>query len=71
MLRDRYIPLKRLGLGGFAAIYSVWDLRDPVGGQSHGTEKVLKVLLDTSPKVLELFQQEAGVLVRLHHPGIP
>lgn len=71
MLRDRYIPLKRLGLGGFAAIYSVWDLRDPVGGQSHGTEKVLKVLLDTSPKLLELFQQEAEVLVRLHHPGIP
>lgn len=63
-LCDRYIPLKRLGLGGFAAIYSVWDLRDR-------TEKVLKVLLDTSPKLLQLFQQEAEVLVRLHHPGIP
>ena len=61
---DRYIPLKRLGLGGFAAIYSVWDLRDC-------TEKVLKVLLDTSGKLLELFEQEAEVLVRLHHPGIP
>ncbi|HBE16784.1 MAG TPA: serine/threonine protein kinase [Cyanobacteria bacterium UBA11149] len=63
-LRDRYIPLKRLGLGGFAAIYSVWDKRDR-------TQKVLKVLLDTSPKLLELFQQEAEVLVQLHHPGIP
>ncbi len=71
MLRDCYIPLRRLGFGGFAAIYSVWDLRDAVGGRSHGTEKVLKVLLDTSPKLLQLFQQEAEILARLHHPGIP
>jgi Protein kinase domain len=63
-LKDRYIPLQRLGVGGFAAIYTVWDI-------STQTEKVLKVLQDTSPKALELFEQEASVLASLRHPGVP
>lgn len=63
-LNQRYIPIKRLGSGGFAAIYTVWDLTTQ-------TERVLKVLLETSPKALELFEQEASVLASLHHPGIP
>jgi len=63
-LLDRYIPLRQLGTGGFAQIYTVWD--------SHTqTEKVLKVLLQTSPKALELFVQEAKVLANLNHPGVP
>jgi hypothetical protein len=32
---------------------------------------VLKVLIDTSPKALQLFEQEAAVLQRLEHPGVP
>ena len=63
-LNNRYIPLQRLGLGGFAAIYTIWDQQDQ-------TEKVLKVLVETSPKALQLFEQEAAVLQRLQHPGVP
>ncbi|NEP42196.1 MAG: serine/threonine protein kinase [Okeania sp. SIO2H7] len=64
LLNDRYIPLKPLGLGGFAKIYTVWDLRTQ-------TERILKVLIEASPKALELFDQEAWVLTHLRHPGIP
>jgi len=63
-LNHRYVPLQRLGSGGFATIYTVWDLQEKM-------ERVLKVLVDTSPKALQLFEQEAAVLARLHHPGVP
>ncbi|QSJ18077.1 protein kinase [Nostoc sp. UHCC 0702] len=63
-LIDRYVPLQPLGAGGFAQIYTVWD-------EKTQTEKVLKVLVEDSPKALELFAQEAEVLIRLHHPGVP
>ncbi|MEH2369247.1 serine/threonine protein kinase [Nostoc sp.] len=63
-LLDRYVPLQPLGSGGFAQIYTVWD-------ETTQTEKVLKVLVEDSPKALELFTQEAAVLSNLHHPGVP
>ncbi len=63
-LLDRYIPLERLGSGGFAQIYTVWD-------EKTQTEKVLKVLIENSAKALELFTQEAAVLSSLRHPGVP
>ncbi len=63
-LQDRFIPLERLGSGGFARIYTVWDIKTQ-------TEKVLKVLVETSPKALELFAQEAEVLQRLKNKGVP
>ncbi|MEA5506060.1 serine/threonine-protein kinase [Halotia wernerae UHCC 0503] len=63
-LLDRYVPVQPLGSGGFAQIYTVWD-------QKTQTEKVLKVLVDNSPKALELFTQEAAVLINLRHPGVP
>ncbi len=63
-LLDRYVPLQPLGSGGFAQIYTVWD-------EKTQTEKVLKVLVEHSPKALELFRQEAEVLIKLHHPGVP
>ena len=63
-LLDRYVPLQRLGSGGFAQIYTVWD-------QKTQTEKVLKVLVESSPKALELFVQEAAVLRSLRHSGVP
>jgi hypothetical protein len=53
-----------LGSGGFAQIYTVWD-------EKTQTEKVLKVLVENSPKALELFTQEAAVLSSLRHPGVP
>lgn len=61
---NRYIPLQKLGVGGFAAIYTVWD-------EKTKKERVLKVLLETSPKALALFEQEATVLASLRHPGVP
>ncbi len=63
-LKNRYVPLERLGAGGFAAIYTVWDAETQ-------TDRVLKVLLETSPKALKLFEQEAWVLALLRHPGVP
>lgn len=63
-LNQRYLPLQQLGLGGFAVIYTVYDLETR-------TEKVLKVLIETAPKALELFAQEANVLVTLRHEGVP
>jgi hypothetical protein len=58
------VPLQPLGSGGFAQIYTVWDERTQ-------TEKVLKVLVEDSPKAQELFAQEAAVLIGLQHPGVP
>jgi hypothetical protein len=63
-LDNRYIPIERLGSGGFATIYTVWDLDQKL-------ERVLKVLVDNTPKALQLFEQESVVLARLAHPGIP
>ncbi|MFM9265183.1 serine/threonine-protein kinase [Tychonema sp. BBK16] len=63
-LKNRYVPLEILGKGGFAAIYTVWDTETE-------TERVLKVLLETAPKAVKLFEQEAWVLALLRHPGVP
>lgn len=63
-LHGRYLPLARLGAGGFAVTYAVCDLRLQ-------TEQVLKVLIATLPKAIELFEQEAQVLASLDHPGVP
>jgi hypothetical protein len=53
-----------LGAGGFAVTYVVYDLR------LH-CEQVLKVLIATLPKAIELFEQEAQVLASLNHRGVP
>lgn len=63
-LRARYVPMQKLGSGGFATIYTIWDLATQ-------TERVLKVLIEPSPKARELFEQEAAVLTSLRHPGVP
>ena len=63
-LFNRYIPLQKLGIGGFSVIYTIWD-------EKTKKEQVLKVLLETSPKALALFDQEATVLASLRHPGVP
>jgi serine/threonine protein kinase len=64
ILNDRYLPLQRLGSGGFAVTYAVYDLKQQ-------QERVLKVLNVTQPKAIALFEQEARVLANLSHPGIP
>ena len=63
-LKDRYVPLQQLGSGGFAVTYTVFDLQSQ-------TERVLKVLVESSQEALRLFEQEAQVLASLRHAGIP
>ncbi|HEY9810886.1 MAG TPA: serine/threonine-protein kinase [Halomicronema sp.] len=63
-LQDRYVPLQQLGSGGFAVTYTVFDLVSQ-------TERVLKVLIESSEQALRLFEQEAQVLASLRHGGIP
>ncbi len=62
LLEGCYRVIRPLGGGGFAKTYEVDD---------SGTAKVLKVLFNTHPKAVELFQKEAAVLSILQHPGIP
>ena len=62
LLEGRYRLVAPLGSGGFGRTFEVDD---------NGARKVIKVLLKEHPKAVELFKQEADVLVRLRHPGIP
>ncbi|MEG3921785.1 serine/threonine-protein kinase [Microcoleus sp. POL10_C6] len=62
LLQGRYRLVAPLGGGGFGRTFEVDD---------NGARRVLKVLLKDHPKAVELFKQEADVLVRLRHPGIP
>ncbi|MEM8641227.1 MAG: protein kinase [Cyanobacteria bacterium P01_G01_bin.54] len=64
LLQGRYSPRSRLGVGGFATIYTVWD-------EQTRQEQVLKVLTYEGEVALQLFRQEAQVLGQLRHPGIP
>ena len=62
ILQKRYRVKRLLGVGGFAKTYEIDD---------RGLAKVLKVLQVAQPKAISLFRQEAAVLQRLRHPGIP
>ncbi|OCR02966.1 serine/threonine protein kinase [Oscillatoriales cyanobacterium USR001] len=62
LLESRYRLVQPLGGGGFGKTYEIDD---------RGQRKVLKVLLKDHPKAVALFKQEADVLARLRHPGIP
>lgn len=64
LLQERYQVLRQLGQGGFSQTYEVCD-------RATGTTKVLKVLTNSYPKAVDLFQREAKVLIELDHPGIP
>jgi serine/threonine protein kinase len=63
LLKQRYRAMKVLGRGGFGTTYEAYDLGNP--------NKVIKVLINNSPKAVELFQREAEVLSQLNNPGIP
>ncbi|WP_254568546.1 serine/threonine-protein kinase [Oscillatoria sp. HE19RPO] len=62
VVAGRYRIMKLLGTGGFGQTFEVDD---------RGFPKVLKVLTEQNPKAITLFKQEAAVLQRLRHPGIP
>jgi WD40 repeat protein len=62
LIAGRYRVTHLLGEGGFAKTYEIDD---------RGFPKVLKVLQLKEPKAIALFKQEANVLQKLKHPGIP
>ncbi|WP_428011548.1 protein kinase domain-containing protein [Baaleninema sp.] len=62
MLQNRYRILGLLGSGGFGKTFEAAEGKK---------RKVIKVLYKNHPKAVSLFQQEAKVLSRLSHPGIP
>ncbi|MBF2008699.1 MAG: protein kinase [Chlorogloeopsis fritschii C42_A2020_084] len=64
LLQGRYRVINQLGGGGFGITYKVSEIRS-------NNLKVLKVLINTQQKAVELFKQEAEVLAKLDHPGIP
>lgn len=73
IINHRYQVICLLGTGGFGEVWEVYDLQD----QEH---KVLKILQQhkfqyypekDQNKIISLFQQEAKVLQKLAHPGIP
>ncbi|WP_427162185.1 protein kinase domain-containing protein [Aliinostoc sp. HNIBRCY26] len=63
LLEGRYQVTGFLGGGGFGKTYEVVE--------RNGAKKVLKILLNTHPKAISLFQKEGQVLSQLDCPGIP
>jgi serine/threonine protein kinase/sugar lactone lactonase YvrE len=66
LLQGRYRVMRQLSHAtGFGTVYEAYERNVP---------KILKVLKRErakTPKVLELFRQEAAVLSRIRHPGVP
>lgn len=65
LIHGCYRVVRLIGEGGFAKTYEVLE---------GGTSRVLKILLPchtSNQKAVELFQQEASILSRLNHSGIP
>ncbi len=64
MLSLRYKVIKKLGEGGYGAVYLAEDIR-------LGDKKVaIKELLDATPESQALFANEARLLASLNHPGL-
>ncbi|WP_171975137.1 protein kinase domain-containing protein [Brasilonema sennae] len=55
-------PLRELRQEQYSEVFEVDD---------RGTRKVLKILKEDEPKLIEMLQREASVLSTLKHPGIP
>jgi eukaryotic-like serine/threonine-protein kinase len=64
IINNRYHVLQELGDGGFGRTFEVQD-------SFVNNYKVIKILTQSTDKVLELFEREHDVLKRLKHPGIP
>jgi eukaryotic-like serine/threonine-protein kinase len=62
LLEGRYRVTKPIGSGGFGTTYEV---------KSQGVNKILKILVNTSSKAVQLFQRETEILSQLSHEGIP
>lgn len=58
-------PLRQLGKHPYTEVFEVEDIADKQ------TPKVLKVLIRNHTHIIELFEQEAKLLNKLRHEGIP
>lgn len=58
-------PLRQLGKHPYTEVFEVEDIADTK------TRKVLKVLIRNNTHIIELFEQEAKLLNKLKHEGIP
>lgn len=65
LIKNRYRLIKPLRQLDPRSYTELWEIDD------QGGTKVLKVLKENSPKLVDLFEQEAAVLQFLKHPGIP
>ncbi|NMG09621.1 serine/threonine-protein kinase [Brasilonema sp. UFV-L1] len=69
LIKDRYLPIRPLcnldALYRYSEIFEVKDIKD------NNKLKVLKILMKNDSKIVELFEQEAKILIQLTHPGIP
>src|SRR5919202_1770138 len=66
LLQGRYQVMRLLSdTSGFGKVYEAYN------GAIPKILKVLKQKHNDKPRIIELFQQEAGVLSQLNHPGIP
>jgi len=66
LLQGRYQVMRVLSdSSGFGKVYEAYN------GSIPKILKVLKQKHNDKPRIIELFQQEAGVLSQLNHPGIP
>lgn len=64
ILHSRYRIVKRLGEGGFGAVYRAWDIN--LNGPC-----AIKENFDASPAAYSQFAREASLLYNLRHPNLP
>lgn len=64
ILHERYRIVKKLGEGGFGAVYRAWNMN--LNGPC-----AIKENFETSPVALSQFAREASILYNLRHPNLP
>jgi serine/threonine protein kinase len=67
VIRDRYHVIRSL----LASPHPYTDIFEVKDQQDGNKCKILKVLIQKHPKLIELFEQEQRLLKELKHPGIP
>ncbi len=64
IIHNRYRIVRKLGEGGFGAVYRVWDI-------TLNTPCALKENFETTPEAARQFAREASILANLRHPNLP
>jgi serine/threonine protein kinase len=64
ILQSRYRIVKKLGQGGFGAVYKAWDL-------NLSRQCAVKENLESTPEAQRQFMREATVLANLSHSNLP